>query len=80
MSAKKYKRKAGSHRKHSRSLLSRYPGVCLVIGVSLMIVGILLLTVGYVTEARIGLSMLALFFGGGLTLFANSFRSKKLNS
>jgi hypothetical protein len=86
MSAKKHKRKAGKHqqhfssetKKHHTSLLSRYPRLFLSLGVGLVVIGVLLLTVGYISHARVGLSMLSLFFGVGLIIFANFSLPKKL--
>lgn len=81
MSAKKHKRKTVKHSNHVKkestvpstpSLLSRYPRLFLAIGALLVIIAVLLLTVGYVSDARIGLSMMALFFGVVLAIFANS--------
>jgi hypothetical protein len=81
MSVKKTKRKAVKHhhgKKSGPSLLSRYPRFFLTIGVLLSLIGVLLLSVGYISEARIGLSMLSLFFGIGLIVFANFALPKKL--
>lgn len=86
MSAKKHKRKTVKHqqhlgsetKKHNVSLLSRYPRLFLTVGVGLVVIGILLLTVGYISHARVGLSMLSLFFGAGLIIFANFSLPKKL--
>lgn len=78
MSAKKPKRKHVSHSTHTKkhavtaSWLSRYPRLFLGVGLLLVLVAILLLTIGYVSDARVGLSMIALFFGVGLVIFANS--------
>ena len=85
MSAKKHKRKTGKHSRHAKkdapsaSVLSRYPRLFLATGILLVLVGILLLTVGYVSDARVGLSMISLFFGVGLVIFANAALPKKRN-
>ena len=85
MSAKKHKRKTVKHSSHvkkdsaSVSLLSHYPRLFLLSGVLLVLLGILLLTVGYVSDARIGLSMMSLFFGVGLVIFANAALPKNRN-
>ena len=86
MSAKKHKRKIVKHNSHAKkdcafpSLLSRYPRLFLATGVLLVLVGVLLLTIGYVSDARVGLSMIALFFGVGLVIFANSALPKNRNT
>lgn len=78
MSAKKHKRKAvvRSHhlknRRTSLSLLTRYPRLFLSIGLLFVLAAILLITLGYVSDARIGLSMIFLFIGVVITLFANA--------
>jgi hypothetical protein len=78
MSAKKHKRKHVKHITHARkdsvtaSLISRYPRLFLGTGILLVLVAVLLITIGYVSDARIGLSMISLFFGVGLVIFANS--------
>ncbi|GLS91190.1 hypothetical protein GCM10007916_22590 [Psychromonas marina] len=78
MSAKKHKRKTVKHSQHMKkeratpSLLSRYPRLFLGSGMLLVLIAVLLLTVGYVSDARVGLSMMALFFGVVLVIFANS--------
>lgn len=78
MSAKKHKRKVVKHNHHSKhkssasSLLSRYPRLFLTLGVLLLLSGVLLLTIGYISDARIGLSMIAFFFGLGFVIFANA--------
>ena len=82
MSAKKNKRKKLNHNHPStkinkhESLLSRYPRLLLVTGSILVIVSILLLTIGYVSDARVGMSMISLFFGVGCIIFSNSATSK----
>ncbi|MCP4326764.1 MAG: hypothetical protein GY951_06990 [Psychromonas sp.] len=78
MSAKKHKRKAVNHNHHSKNkhlsstLLSRYPRLFLTIGLLLVLVAILLLSIGYVSDARVGLSMISLFTGVVMTIFANA--------
>lgn len=78
MSAKKHKRKIVKHSHHSKkgrtspSLLSRHPRLFLAVGIVLVIISALLISIGYVSDARVGLSMIALFFGGGLVIVANS--------
>lgn len=77
MSSKKHKRKAVKHNAHSQknthsvSLLSHYPRVFLAAGILLVLISVLLVTIGYVNNARVGLAMLSIFFGGGLIIFAN---------
>lgn len=83
MSAKKQRRKVTKHNTPSKkgpishSLLKRHPRLFLVLGLLLMLLGVLLLTVGYVSDARVGLSMMSLFFGATLVLFSNSALPKK---
>ena len=78
MSAKKHKRKAVIHNHHiknnraSATWLSRYPRIFLSIGLLLVLVAILLLSIGYISDARVGLSMISLFIGVAITLFANA--------
>ncbi|TEW52386.1 hypothetical protein [Psychromonas algicola] len=75
MSVKKHKRKAVKHnhyeKKKAASLLSRYPRLFILLGMVLVTLSIVLLTVGYVSNARVGLAMLSLFFGVGMMIFAN---------
>ena len=75
MSAKKHKRKSSKHNTHHKNktspLLSRYPRSFMLLGMILMSLSIVLLTVGYVSNARIGLAMILLFFGLGTMVFAN---------
>jgi len=82
MSNKKHKRKSVTHnhqeKQQPRSLLSRHPKVFIAIGTLLVCVSILLLTVGYMTDAKVGVSMISLFFGVGFILFANAALPKKL--
>ncbi len=81
MSAKKQKRKTPPKQHHNKqvspSVLSRYPRLMMGTGILLVLLGVVLLTVGYVSDARVGLSMLSLFFGGGLIISANSVLPKK---
>ncbi|WP_022941246.1 hypothetical protein [Psychromonas hadalis] len=78
MSAKKHKRKAVKHvgqaykKVSTPSLLHRYPRLGLVLSFVLLVVGILLLTIGYVSNARVGLAMISLFFGLVLGVFSNA--------
>jgi len=78
MSAKKHKRKATIHNHHSKNkrasstLLSRYPRLFLSLGLLLVLVAILLLTIGYISDARVGLSMISLFSGVVMSIFANA--------
>lgn len=77
MSAKKHKRKSTIHNHHTKnpttaSLISRYPRLFLAVGALLILVSLLLLTIGYISDARVGLAMIALFFGGAFIFFANS--------
>ncbi|PKG37440.1 hypothetical protein [Psychromonas sp. Urea-02u-13] len=78
MSAKKHKRKAVKHnhqaakKKLSRSLLNRYPKMFLFFSLLLIVIGILLLTMGYVSNATVGSSMILIFFGLVLAMFANA--------
>jgi hypothetical protein len=78
MPAKKHKRKNVKHHSHSKkkhtsiSLLNRYPRLLLTSGLIFLTLSVILLTVGYVSNARVGLSMISLFFGVGLIIFANS--------
>jgi len=82
MSSKKHKRKTVKHNGHSQknnhtiSLLSHHPKVFLATGVLLLLISILLLTIGYVNNARVGLAMLSIFFGGGLIIFATGALAK----
>lgn len=74
MSAKKHKRKIVKHhhdKKKTTSLLSRYPRLFILLGMMLVTLSIVLLTIGYVSNARVGLAMLSLFFGVGTMIFAN---------
>ena len=64
------------HKNQSASLLGRYPHVFIVMGLLLVTVSILLLTIGYVSNAKVGLAMLSLFFGVGLVVFANFYLPK----
>lgn len=83
MSAKKHKRKSGKPNNHIKksngapSLLSRYPRLFLTTGGLFVIVAILLLSIGYISDARIGLSMIALFFGVALVIFSIAALPKK---
>jgi hypothetical protein len=83
MSAKKHKRKAVKHVTHqskkitSPSVLSHYPRIFLALSLLLVVLGVLLLTIGYVSAARVGLSMIVLFFGLVLGMFANSALPKR---
>lgn len=78
MSAKKHKRKAVKHNNHTKkvhagpSLIRRHPRLFLGSGIVLMLLGVLLLTIGYISDARVGLSMISFFFGATLVLLANS--------
>lgn len=78
MSAKKHKRKTAKHHSHTKkghtssSLLTRHPRLFFAVGTLLALAGVLLLTIGYVSDAKVGLSMLSIFFGIGLVIFANS--------
>ncbi|WP_354625211.1 hypothetical protein [Psychromonas sp. MME2] len=54
------------------SLLTRYPRLFLAIGLLLLLTGVLLLSVGYVGNAKIGLAMMAFFIGICLVLFSRS--------
>jgi len=82
MSSKKHKRKTVKNNSHEKkktlSLLSRYPRLFIGVGVVLVLISILLLTVGYVSDAKIGVSMISFFFGGCFIIFANSTLPKKL--
>lgn len=87
MSAKKHKRKTAQRTHHhgkahsaTSSLLNRYPRLFLATGSLLVFIAILLLTIGYVSHARVGLSMIALFFGVALLIFANAAMPKKTAS
>jgi hypothetical protein len=83
MSVKKNKRKAIKHQNHSskeitsRSILSRYPKIFLVLSILLISLGVGLLTMGHVSDAKVGLSMILLFFGLALAMFANASLPKK---
>ena len=83
MSAKKNKRKAVRHN-HQFNHKSAYPKwlrlhprLSLGVGVLLIFSSFLLLTIGYVSDARVGLSMMSLFFGIGLVIFAKAVLPKK---
>lgn len=83
MSHNKHKRKAHKQRQrstvktHKISLLARYPRQFFALGVLMMMVAIALLTVGYVSHAKVGVAMLSLFFGIGLVIFANAAMPKQ---
>ena len=76
MSSKKHKRKTIKHNNHTQkknhhvSWLNHYPRAFLAIGALLVFISILLLTIGYISNARIGLAMLSIFFGGTHALIA----------
>jgi len=75
MSMKKHKRKTGKHlhpKTNKTTWLSRYPKVFFSIGLLLVIAGVLLLSVGYLSNEKIGLSMLSFFFGGGLLVLSKT--------
>ena len=78
----KHKRKTAQQNRHVKkttaSILSRYPRFFLVIGSLLVLIGGLLLTIGYVSDARIGLSMISLFFGVAIIIFASAAIPKKI--
>ena len=82
MSSKINKRKkhkpSNIHKKgrSTSSLLSRHPKIFLSLGILLLITSGLILTVGYISNAKIGLSMLSLFFGVGLVILSNASLSK----
>jgi len=76
MSAKTKKQKMAKKKHVSSSLLSRYPKYFLSLGLLLVTVSVCLLSVGYVSHAKIGLAMLSLFFGMSLVVFANFSLSK----
>ncbi len=83
MSAKKNKRKVikhGRHLKNKSSLLRHHPRLFIGVGLLLVVVSFLLLTIGYVDDARVGLAMMSLFFGVALVIFANAALPKKSNN
>ena len=67
----------GKKRHTGSSLLSRHPHLFLATGAMLIIIAVMLLTIGYVSDARVGLSMIAMFFGVALLIFANSVLPKR---
>jgi len=83
MSAKKNKRKAVRHNhqpQHKSAYpkwLKLHPRLSLGIGMLLILSSLLLLTIGYVSDARVGLSMMSLFFGVSLVIFAKAVLPKK---
>ena len=82
MSAKKRKRKLVKHSHRTKkstaspSIFSRYPRLCSNSGMLLVAMGVLLLSIGHMSNAKIGISMLSLFFGIGLVIFSKSFLPK----
>ena len=78
----KHKHKKAQQNRHVKkitaSILSRYPRLFLVIGSLLVFLGGGLLTIGYVSDARVGLSMISLFFGVAIIIFASAALPKKI--
>ena len=82
MSVKKRKHKVVKHNSHTKknsgssAFLNRHPRLFLASGVLLLLLGVLLLSIGYVDTAKIGIAMIAFFFGISLVLFASSVSPK----
>ncbi|MFT4836514.1 MAG: putative tellurium resistance membrane protein TerC [Psychromonas sp.] len=86
MSTGKHKRKKFNNSNKNKSLkntdkhpgvISKYPQLFLFVGVSLIVTGISLITIGIPNNAKIGLAMLSIFFGITTAIFANSALPKK---
>lgn len=84
MSVKYKKRKVHKHSQHSvqskkgrSTLLMRHPRLFLSLGILLLIISGLVFSVGYLSDAKIGLSMLTFFFGMGFALLSNAALPKK---
>lgn len=72
-------RKANIHTHHNEhnlkgrsTLLTRHPKSFFALGIILLIISGCLLSIGYLSNAKSGLSMLSFFFGAGLVFFSNS--------
>jgi len=85
MSSKINKRKkhkpSNIHKKgrSTSSLLSRHPKIFLSLGALLVMCSGLIISLGYISNAKIGLAMLSLFFGIGLVIISNASLSKVKN-
>lgn len=87
MSTGKQKRKTVNKSKNNNSLknankhpslIGRYPQVFFFIGVSLIVTGICLITIGIPNNVKLGLAMLSIFFGLTTAIFANAALPKKI--
>jgi hypothetical protein len=84
MSNKKRKHKAVHHINHSStktkttSVINRHPKVFFTLSIFLAVVAISLLSIGHISEAKVGSSMILLFFALVLGFLANSALPKKI--
>lgn len=59
------------------SLVSKHPRTYFYLGILLLAIGVYLLIIGAHNNAKIGLSMLAIFIGGAAVILANAALPKK---
>tara|TARA_R110001583_G_scaffold10698_8_gene49194 strand:+ start:24914 stop:25174 length:261 start_codon:yes stop_codon:yes gene_type:complete len=84
MSHKKRKHKAVHHihqptgKKKTASVINRHPKVFFTLSIFLALVAASLLSIGHISEAKVGSSMILLFFALVLGFLANSALPKKI--